>query len=699
MDINDLVKQYPCLEPLVKRLPHEFYPPQAEAFNTGFLDGTNLLLASPTSSGKTLVAQVAAMINKSRGGKTIYLVPLRSLAREKYDDFKEFFNGLLSVGFSIGDLSRGDDSLRNNDLIVCSYEKFDSLLRHRVSWIKDVSLVVADEVHLIDDSHRGPTLEVLLTRLKQLSIWVVALSATIGNHESFGNWLNAVTVWSQFRPVKLIEGALNNTNVSFKNDERSYDASSITDLCARVINAGKQSLVFVNTRRSAESVAEKLGLELKNKSLVTDQSVLDELSRKVLKALPIPTTQCKRLAKCVSNGVAFNHAGLVDSQKRLIESAFRNGLIKVISCTTVLAYGVSLPAYMVILRDLKRFESEGMAYIPVSEYLQIAGRAGRSGFDSEGESVVITGGDAEFELAWNNYLCAKPGEIVSKLGVEPVLRIHALALVCDGNCQSIDSLTNFFKSSFFGFEYGSEPFLRERISIVVDELIDWGFIKMINNKLLPSRTGLRVNELYIDPFSARRIILGLNNLLLNPLGFLHLASSCGEVRPLSVSKSNYLGLLESLALNENKLMINTPNPFSYEYEGFVRALRTSLMFDSWINEVGEDKLMTDYGVPPGVLHQLISGVEWVLYAIGEIAELEGIEGVKPYVNGLITRVRYGVKSELLTLVSLKGVGRARARKLYINGLRSVSDLRAAGFERLSKLLGSGIALKLKKQLD
>jgi len=695
MKVKDLVKEYPCLKQLAERVGnHDLYPPQEEALRSGFLKGKNLLLASPTSSGKTRVAEVSMMVNHSCGGKSLYLVPLRSLAREKYEDFSELYKGLMSVGLSIGNLTKSDESLGRDDLVICSYEKFDSLLRHRVSWIKDVSLVVLDEVHLLDDVNRGPTIEVLLTRLKKMKVWVVALSATIGNPELMGEWLDALVVKSNFRPVKLLEGVFSNEVVKFKNSERKHNVPDMAQLCSKVIGQGKQALVFVNTRRSAESVAEKLGaaLNINNKAL-------EELSRKVLRAIPSPTTQCKRLAQCVKHGVVFNHAGLVSAQKRLIESAFRQGLIKVIACTTVLAYGVSLPAYMVILRDMKRFSSEGMNYIPVSEYLQIVGRAGRSGYDVEGESVVVTKGDVEQELAWNEYLCAQPTEIVSKLGAEPVLRFHALSLICDGTCSSHESLIEFFNSSFFGFSYGSEDFLKLRIKSVVDDLIDWGFVKTVNSKLVPSLLGVRVNELYIDPFSAYRIIQGLTDVLLNPVGVLHLACSCGEVRPLRMGRNDYAFVLEELAINEDKLMSETPNPFSYEYEGFVRAFRTSLMLNEWISECGEDALMNDYRVPPGVLHYLISNVEWVLYSIGEIARIQGITGVKEYVNGLITRLRYGIKSELLTLVSLKGVGRVRARKLYVNGLKSVSDLRQAGLQRVSKLIGPAVAAKLIKSLD
>ena len=700
MKIKELTTKYPELTKLSERIgDFELYPPQAEALKSGFLDGKNLLLASPTSSGKTLVAEIAMAVNKKRGGKSIYLVPLRSLAKEKYDDFKELFNGELSVGMSIGDLTTKDDRIGKSDLIVCSYEKFDSLIRHGASWIKDVSLVIVDEVHLIDDTSRGPVIEVLLTRLKLLNKWIVALSATIGNPTVLGQWLKAIVIQSSYRPVKLLEGVFNSEQVIFKNDERVISAPDYPDLINNTLLNGKQSLIFVSNRRSAESVAEKMG-ELVKKSLSnTDLTALNELSRRVLKAISSPTTQCKRLASCIKNGTAFNHAGLINEQKALIESAYRAGLIKIISCTTVLAYGVSLPAYMVVIRDFKRFSDDGMNYFPVSEYLQIAGRAGRSGYDVEGLSVLVTNGDSERELAYNEYLCAKPSVIVSKLGVEPVMRFHALSLICDGTSSSITTLINFFKESFFGFDYGGEEFIESRVRIVTNDLVNWGFINELNNHLVPTKLGMRVNELYLDPLSAYKIIKGLEEPVINPIGFIHLASSCGEIQSIRVQKNDYPFILEELAVHEDELIVQKPSPFSYEYEGFMRAFKTSLMINEWISERGEDLLLEEYGIPPGSLHQLLANLEWILYSIGEIADVKQVKGVKEFTNGLILRVKYGVKSDLLTLVSLRGIGRVRARKLYINGFKTVSELRSAGIEKISKIIGPNTARKLIDSLD
>ncbi|HLE06968.1 MAG TPA: helix-hairpin-helix domain-containing protein, partial [Candidatus Nanoarchaeia archaeon] len=173
----------------------------------------------------------------------------------------------------------------------------------------------------------------------------------------------------------------------------------------------------------------------------------------------------------------------------------------------------------------------------------------------------------------------------------------------------------------------------------------------------------------------------------------------GEIQSIRVQKNDYPFILEELAVHEDELIVQKPSPFSYEYEGFMRAFKTSLMINEWISERGEDLLLEEYGIPPGSLHQLLANLEWILYSIGEIADVKQVKGVKEFTNGLILRVKYGVKSDLLTLVSLRGIGRVRARKLYINGFKTVSELRSAGIEKISKIIGPNTARKLIDSLD
>jgi helicase len=194
-------------------------PSQEKSVNAGLLEGKSLLVCTPTASGKTLIAELAALtaiLNKQ--GKAVYIVPLKSLATEKYKDFKKRYGSYIKVALSIGDSDSGESYLADYDLIICTSEKLDSLLRHRSPWISLVSVVIIDEVHLLNDVSRGPTLEILITILRQIlkKVQIIALSATIGNPKELAEWLNAELVIDNWRPVKLHQGIYHNGQIDFR---------------------------------------------------------------------------------------------------------------------------------------------------------------------------------------------------------------------------------------------------------------------------------------------------------------------------------------------------------------------------------------------------------------------------------------------------------------------------------------------------
>ncbi len=206
---------------LVKSGIKELTPPQQKALKAGLLDRKNLLVCSPTSSGKTLIAEMAALqaiLNK--GGKAVYIVPLKALANEKFNDFREKYGDIARIAITIGDIDSDDSYLVDYDLIICTAEKLDSLLRHNAPWLKLVSVVCVDEVHLINDEGRGPTLEIIIMILRQIlrDVQLICLSATIGNPEELGDWLRAEVVTDEWRPVKLHKGILFNNKVMFENE-------------------------------------------------------------------------------------------------------------------------------------------------------------------------------------------------------------------------------------------------------------------------------------------------------------------------------------------------------------------------------------------------------------------------------------------------------------------------------------------------
>lgn len=215
-DIKDYIPQvlYNSLLPDIV----ELRPSQEKSIKAGLLEGKNLLVCTPTASGKTLIAEIAMVKSILEGkGKAIYIVPLKALANEKFKDFKKRYGLYCKIALSIGDLDSTDNYLSSYDIIVCTAEKLDSLIRHRAEWLTKIKTVIVDEVHLLNDPGRGPTLEILITMLRELleNVQVIALSATIGNPEELAEWLNAKLVIDNWRPVELHKGIYNGKEIVF----------------------------------------------------------------------------------------------------------------------------------------------------------------------------------------------------------------------------------------------------------------------------------------------------------------------------------------------------------------------------------------------------------------------------------------------------------------------------------------------------
>ena len=217
-DIKDKIPQqlYNTLLPEIEK----FRPSQEKAIKAGLLDRKNLLICTPTASGKTLIAELA-MIKAilENKGKAIYIVPLKALANEKFKDFKKRYEKYAKIAMSIGDLDSADPYLSEDDLIVCTAEKLDSLIRHHAPWLNLVATVIVDEVHLMNDPRRGPTLEILITMMRELlkeKMQLISLSATIGNPQELSEWMDANLVEDNWRPVELNQGVYDGNEIEFK---------------------------------------------------------------------------------------------------------------------------------------------------------------------------------------------------------------------------------------------------------------------------------------------------------------------------------------------------------------------------------------------------------------------------------------------------------------------------------------------------
>tara|TARA_B100000131_G_scaffold323087_1_gene379725 strand:- start:181 stop:2730 length:2550 start_codon:yes stop_codon:yes gene_type:complete len=472
---------------------NELYPPQKKAI-IPVLNGKNTLISIPTASGKSLIAYlgiIQKLLVKNKGSKAVYIVPLKALAGEKFSELSEIGNALgLKVGLSLGDRDGGNTDINHSDIIVCTSEKFDSLMRNRPEVMEGLSIIIADEVHLIHDFSRGPTMEINLTRFlySNSDVQIIALSATIGNSEKLAEWLRAELIVSSWRPVTLEQSTLANVDLeprkrissSKENSKlpppRTLKGPASQPMIAALedsLEQNIQSLIFVSTRRSAQSLARKLSERIVKKWTREKNEKINEFSdlRTEVASLGDESSISDSLESSIQGGVVFHHAGLNSKQRKFIEESFRKKKILCIVATPTLASGINLPARRVIIRDLKRFENGMSRWLSVMEVQQMLGRAGRPRFDNIGEAWLHCKGERSFEKAdeiSERFIHGNPEDVISKLSSENALRIHILAMISTGGVNNRFSISKFFKNTFLGY---SQPIkmLEERI----EKWIQW----------------------------------------------------------------------------------------------------------------------------------------------------------------------------------------------------------------------------------
>ncbi len=707
MKIAELDLPSPVIEFYEKSGIKELYPPQAEAVKKGFLKGESLMAAIPTASGKTLLAEMAMLRSVKNGGKALYIVPLRALASEKFERFRQFEGLGVKVGISTGDYDSKDEWLGGQDIIVATSEKTDSLLRNGASWLSGLTVVVADEIHLIDSASRGPTLEITLAKLKRLnpSLQVIALSATIGNARELAEWMGAGLVVSDWRPTPLKEGVFFGRAINFSNEKRVITTPGPDDVLALVSDTlaeGGQCVVFANTRKSSESIAQKLARSLSKKIPEGERASLLEAKQQVMRFAETDT--CAKLAACVEHGVAFHHAGLKGEHRRIVEEEFRKNRIKVIACTPTLAAGLNLPARRVIIRDYKRFDvNYGSVPIPVLEYKQMAGRAGRPGLDPYGEAVLIAKNHDELGELMENYVLSLPEHITSKLGSEPAMRAHVLSAIATDFCGNVAELNEFMDTTFYARQRGD-------LSGVIDNVLDFleaeRMVLRTSDRIRATELGKLTSKLYIDPLSASIIVRALeaSKKMEKPynreIALLQLTCSTPDIKSLYLRRSDYAWIIRYTDEHIGDFLTEVPEVGDEDgFEYFLASVKTAALVDMWVNEKNEEEMTAFYNIGPGDVRNLMETCVWLMHATAEISHLLKAPLTRD-ARELAVRIEYGVSRELMDLIELEGVGRVRARKLYEAGFKDRASLKNASLEAVAAVpaIGEKVAARILAQL-
>ncbi|WP_295030047.1 DEAD/DEAH box helicase [uncultured Methanobrevibacter sp.] len=665
----------------------DFNPAQKAVIESGYLDDkSNYIISIPTASGKTVLGVLPALKTILNGGKAVYAAPLLSIQNEKVKEFKAFEEHGINVG----------KHPSSADLSVMVFESFDALTRFSWNVLRDVDTLIIDEFHMIGEYSRGPTLEAAITRAKIINpgMRIIALSATLKNIEEIEGWLEGTCVEHDYRPVPLHKEVLDAEMFNTKNKN-----DVIVKIAEKAMNDNSQALAFVSTRRFTESLATYVAKKI-NKKLSKDQKQrFKEVAEKLL-AVPekkgsLPTSTCVKLAESVEKGVAFHHAGLFNEQKEIIEDEFRNGNILMITATPSLMYGVNLPSKTVVIRDHTRWTSQGPQPIPVFDYEQMSGRAGRPQYDDVGYSYLIAKTMDEAQNLEEYYVEGEIEQTNSKLvDNKDAIYKQIIAQIASSLSKNLDELTEFFGKTLYGYQMNNNPSmaffaadsLKYELENALSFLLQNGIIRATPEGLKTTEFGNLIAKSNYAVETAVKIKEYVSDISeINVEEFIYALAETPDL-PLITFKGRKSKDPVQEKLSECGL-------FAVDL-GNIEATTVSLI--EWINERSEFDIENKYNVySASTRRSAYEASRLVKFAKNTSEVLGDYSNLKEY-DILSARLYYGVKPDIIPLViGVKRLGRKRARnlvKIFGNDLSNVSE------KELQKIDGIGPKLAEKIKL-
>ena len=712
----------------------ELFEPQEQSVKAGLFDEKkNFLITIPTASGKTLIAMLAILSHLSKHKtKVVYLTPLRALTSEKFEEFKKLeklnLGRKIKIALSTGDSKEKKEKLEDADVIFLTNESMDANLVFQKDWIYDIGLVVSDEIHLIGDNTRGPTLEIILTRFKSGFIGknppkIIGLSATISNSNELADWLNCELVESTFRRVPLSEAVYSRhiitnqdreeTEGNFaKNRQESRHPKAWIGLGLDTVAEKHQCLIFAMTRKNAVAWAKEAGLDVVKELKPNQKKELEKISKKILPKEDYDNTKLtSELAKTVKNGTAFHHAGLDQRCRTIIENAFKNRHIKLLTATPTLAAGVNLPARRVVIPSVMRYTNNGLEKISILEYKQMCGRAGRPQYDDMGESIIIAKGYPDEIL--EHYVDGEPEPLESKtLDEDSSLRINLLGFIYTAskfNPTSYEKIIKFFSQTFAAYQLSDDSVLEKKITKQLEKLKEYGMITD-ENGFEPTKFGIRIFYLRIDPETAFDMTGYIEDYLRgtkHTFGILYMITNLHEFYSQYPIPDKYQGDMDDLI---------DPNEKLYRNQEFLReyCFKSLLILYKWIDAMTYQDMSDHFDAEPGDIFYIKENAKNLVYIFTEIIKfwrdyakenkqkkiVSEYQSLIDELDLLKLQIQHGVPEKYLELVKIKQIGRVRAQILYKNGFKNRLDLEKAKIEKLAKIdkIGLTIANNIKAEL-
>lgn len=656
----------------------EFNPAQKAVIESGYLeDKSNYIISIPTASGKTVLGILSALKTILNGGKAIYAAPLLSIQNEKVKEFKAFEEHGIKVG----------KHPSNSDLSVMVFESFDALTRFSWNVLREVDTLIIDEFHMIGEYSRGPTLESAITRAKIInpSLRIIALSATLKNIDEIEQWLDGKTVEHNYRPVPLNKEVLDAEMFNTKNKN-----DVIVKIVEKAIEDNSQALSFVSTRRFTESLATYVAKKIDKKTTKEQKQKFKQVADKLLevpkKKGSLPTTTCLKLAEAAEKGVVFHHAGLFNEQKEIIEDEFRKGNILMITATPSLMYGVNLPSKYVVIRDHTRWTSNGPASIPVFDYEQMSGRAGRPQYDDVGYSYLVAKTmDEAFDLE-ARYVNGEIELTNSKLiDNKDAIYKQIIAQIASSLSKNLDDLNDFFGKTLYGFQMKNNPsmsmFAQDSLNWELESALEFllqnGIIRATPEGLKTTDFGNLIAKSNYAVETAVKIKEYVSTMeKLNPAEMIYALAETPDLPLISFKGRKSKDPVRDKLSECGLFAVDIGNP---------EATAVSLI--EWIDERNEYEIENAYNVySASTRRSAYEASRLVKFAKNTLEVLGNYSNLKD-MDYLSARLYYGVKEDIIPLVvGVKRLGRKRARLL----MKTFGDnLSEASEKELQKVEGIG----------
>lgn len=704
----------------------------------------NLLVQAPASSGKTFVGEMAAAHAALHRRKTVYLLPIKTLAEEKYRAFEARYgrHGARVIVCTRDHRSfdcafeRGD-----YDIAVAVYEKLEQLSTVHPERLRELSLVVADELEVLSDSERGAAAELLLTRLHLLGVRIVGLSAVLGVPEQPAAWLGAQLLVYDRRPVELRYGVLfegafrycghNNPDegeekLEASRGNSSWDAAATN--VTRLTESGESCLVFVKACREARHGAELLAQRL---SLPAASATIETLRG-------LESTRARDALLCtLETGTAFHNADLLPDERRAVESGFRKGEIKALAATSTLAVGMNLPAHNVFLSSDKWLYDPNLdlpwrAPISQGEFENMSEQAGRYGGARDyGRAVLVATSPFDRDTLWRRYIKGLREPVRPQLAQAP-LEEPILQLVAAHSCRTLPDIEAFFAQTLSARMVCSGRYNAEetgfRIRAALHRCISAGMVHAVDDggattvvtddtpldtltyEAAPTGRVVAAKGIWLTTARALLHWLRLSEqrdwLPLDLLTALAMLPNAG-LRQVSLThfeyeNADYPGRLKRLTTTQ-ELVADTPlnrlrtcriAPFYDE----VRAVKTALFLADWIEQTPLRAIEAEYAVSAGQLLGAAGQLSWLSDAASALADAQQyipafVETLRDYSD----RLRFGAAVEALPVArAVHGLSRRSLLKLASARLLAPAAIHDAAPAVLERFMTPSQARTLKQ---